>query len=202
MSNYNEIVRNWRANWKTKSKYLSIKGCTTIDEVLEIAVKKAHSPSVARALKLDGLKTIKPRKEAEEYLINEIKDKINKTLSELEYDLWVEKICERIRTIYRNYNILDYTYGNAQKLFNMTIKYIFSSDNVDPHLPIFKVAHIPIDGIIMKIINKKLNVRKMPKAWSKTDEYKDIKDYQIEYRNALPENYTPLLWECENWENN
>ncbi len=104
--------------------------------------------------------------------------------------------------IYRNYNILDYTYGNAQKLFNMTIKYIFSADNIDPHLSIFKVAHIPIDGIIMKIINKKLNVRKMPKAWSKTDEYKDIKDYQIEYQNALPENYTPLLWECENWKNN
>ncbi len=99
MSNYNEIVSNWRTNWKTKTKHLSIKGCTTIDEVLKIAVKKAHSPSVARALKLDGLKTTKPRKEAEEYLIKEIKNKMNKTRSELEYDLWAEKICEKIRYI-------------------------------------------------------------------------------------------------------
>lgn len=81
----------------------------------------------------------------------------------------------------------------------MTIKYILSADNIDPTLHIFEVAYIPIDGVIMKIAKKKLNVNPMPLAWSKTDDFDDIASYEEHLRIAMPVGYCPLMWECENW---
>jgi hypothetical protein len=81
----------------------------------------------------------------------------------------------------------------------MTIKYILSADNIDPSLPIFEIAYIPIDGVIMKIAKKELNVTPMPKAWSKTDDFDDISSYEKRLRDAMPEGYCSLMWECENW---
>ncbi len=202
MKNYINTINTWRKSWSTKTKPLSITGCLTIEETVDEAVKKAHSPSVLRVLKTNGISTERPRKEAASYLTSEILTMISRTsFTNDEYDDWVRKVCTRIRDIYRSYNLEDYTFGNAQKYFNMTIKYIFSADNIDPNLPIFKVAHIPVDGVIMNIAKEKLGVNKLNTYWSKTDNIKDIIDYQNRFRESLPEDYFPLLWECQNWAN-
>lgn len=199
---YINSINEWRRSWKTKTKYLSIVGCASEDEAIELAVKKAHSPSVARALKTNGRSTTRPRNAAGRFLAAEITAKLHKeTFTVEEYDSWASEVCTEIRRIYREFHIDDYTFGNAQKLFNMAVKYVLSADNIDPALPIFKVAHIPIDGVIMKISKKKLSLRPMPTAWSKTDNLEDIISYQRRFRDALPDTYFPLLWECENWSN-
>lgn len=205
---YLSIVSNWRKTWSTKSKLLSIKGCTTEEEVIKVAIDKAHQPSVQRALKLEedcstkkDCSTKIPRQKAKEYLLKEIPGILHETnITFADYEKWAEKVCTEIRKIYREDNgIKDYTFGNAQKLLSMTVKYILSAENIDPTLPIFDVAYIPIDGKIMKIAKKKLKVKSMPESWSKTDNFKDIADYEKRLRKDLPSGYSLVMWEIENW---
>ena len=200
MTSHISSINEWRRTWRTKTKYLSITGCTSPEEVVKIAIHKAHSPSVLRALDTDGKSTNRPRAEVASFLKNKILEALTKTFTFEEYDEWSGSIIVKIRDIYRNkYGFGDYTYGNAQKLFNMTMKYIFSAESIDPNLPIFEVAHIPIDRVIMNIAKKKLSVDTMPTAWSKTDDWDSIISYQRRLRAALPSNCPPMVWECQNW---
>lgn len=198
---YLDIISNWRKTWCTKSKHLSIMGCATEKETINLAIDKAHQPSVQRGLKLEnGQSTKAPRQEVKKYLSEEIIGILHKEDFTFEdYNNWAEKVCEKIRKSYRDHGITDYTYGNAQKLLSMTIKYVLSADNIDCTLHIFEIAYIPIDGVIMKIAKKELNVKPMPNAWSKTDNFADISTYEDRLRNAMPVGYCPLMWECENW---
>ena len=198
---YLSIISNWRKTWSTKSKHLSITKCTTEEESISLAIDKAHQPSVQRALTLaDGCSTQSPRQEVKNYLLEEIPNILHQeSLTFDSYTAWANRVCTKIRETYQNHGITDYTYGNAQKLLSMTIKYILSADNIDPSLPIFEIAYIPIDGVIMKIAKKELNVTPMPKAWSKTDDFDDISSYEKRLRDAMPEGYCSLMWECENW---
>lgn len=103
-----------------------------------------------------------------------------------------------------------YTYGNGQKLVNMAIKYVLSSDIIQYDHPVFKYCHIPVDGIIQAVAKKKLNVGflhqdgKEPKeysSWSKNNSRNDFLDYQERMRKAVQEKnyYSPLIWEIQNW---
>ncbi len=200
MTSHISSISEWRRTWRTKTKSLSITGCTSLEEVVKVAIHKAHSPSVLRALDTDGKSTKRPRAEVAHFLKDEILNVLTETFTFEEYDDWSGDIIEKIRDIYRNkYGFSDYTYGNAQKLFNMTMKYILSADTVDPNLPIFEVAHIPVDRVIMDVAKKKLSVTAMPTAWSKTDDWESILSYQRRLRAALPTNYPPMVWECQNW---
>ena len=199
---YVDAIQEWRKKWRTKTRYLSICGCRSMGEAVHTAIHKAHESSVKHALHAAGRSTARPRAAAKEYLAAEIMEKLQKeAFDREEYDNWSKTVCERVRQIYRDHAFEDYTYGNAQKLLNMSIKYTLSADNIDPALSIFEVAHIPIDSVIMKIAKKKLGVSPMPSAWSKTDNMEDILSYEKRFREALPEGYTPLRWECENWKN-
>ena len=201
MTSHISIINQWRRTWKTKTKRLSITGCTSAEEVVELAIHKAHSPSVLRALECNGRSTKNAREEVARFLKSEVLNGLTKSFTFDEYDAWASTVIEKIRDTYRNkHGFEDYTYGNAQKLFNMTIKYVLSADNIDANLPIFEVAHIPVDRVIMGAAKEKLSVRPMPEAWSKTDNLQDILSYQRRLRDALPQNCPPLVWECENWE--
>ena len=200
MTEHISIINKWRSTWRTKTKALSITGCTSLEEVVKVAIHKAHSPSVLRALDTNGKSTKKARKEVAHFLENVVLNALTQSFTFDEYDAWAGEVIEKIRDIYRNkYGFDDYTYGNAQKLFNMTIKYILSADNIDPNLPIFEVAHIPVDRVIMTVARKKLSVRPMPTAWSKTDDWGSILSYQRRLREALPTDCPPIVWECQNW---
>ena len=201
LTSHISTINEWRRTWKTKTKRLSITGCTSVEEVVKLAIHKAHSPSVLRALDADGKSTKNAREEVARFLKDEILNALTKPFTFDEYDAWAGTVTKKIRAIYRNkHGFGDYTYGNAQKLFNMTIKYILSADNIDPNLPIFEVAHIPVDRVIMSVAKKKLSITPMTTAWSKTDDWESILSYQRRLRAALPSNYPPMVWECENWQ--
>lgn len=193
-------INNWRRNWATTGgRKLSIVGCDTEEEVISKAIDKAHAPSVLRALKTGGNPTALPRAKVKELLINELPKALHASMSRIDFDNWNAELCEKIKDIYHNSNIIDYTLGNAQKLLNMTIKYIFSSDIINPELDFFKVTHIPIDRIIMKAAKKKLGVTPLAKAWSATDDKTELLDYQSRLRDSLSSDAFPLLWEIKNW---
>ena len=192
-------INDWRNSWSsTGGRKLSIVGCGTEEEVISNAIDKAHAPSVLRALKTGDISTKAPRAEVKELLINELSKALYASMSQKEFDNWNAHLCEKIKGIYHKYKITDYTLGNAQKLLNMTIKYIFSSDIINPDLDFFKIAHIPIDRIIMKAATKKLGVAPLEKAWSATDDMTELLDFQSKLRDSLSDEF-PLLWEIKNW---
>ena len=198
------IIEKFRANWQTATKYLSLRDMTSIDEVVITSINRAHKPSVQRGLKLGkGQSTTKPRQEVAEYLAEKIKAQLeNNSITADKFDAWVAESCITIRSIYRKYGIEDYTLGNAQKLFNMTIKYILSSDIIDYNIKLFEVCHLPIDSVIMKQANSLLGVKPMNHSWSNTDVWDDILTYQKAIRVAIKNTATPyaIFWEIENWQ--
>lgn len=194
-------INNWRRNWATTGgRKLSIVGCDTEEEVISKAIDKAHAPSVLRALKTGGNPTALPRAEVKELLINELPKALHASMSRIDFDNWNADLCEKIKGIYyHKYKMTDYTIGNAQKLLNMAIKYTLSANIIDPDLDFFKIAHIPVDRIIMKVATKKLGVAPLEKAWSATDDMTELLDYQSRLRDSLSSDEFPLLWEIKNW---
>ncbi len=138
-----------------------------------------------------------------------------------EFDKWHSTLCEEIKNKYSNVNSENtlFTYGNAQKWVNMTIKYICILDllnhNHDYHDNIEKYMkhfHVPVDSYIIEatwkdtqikipVKNKnkdrgKYNSEKV-KTWSKWEKT-DYTDFQDSLKIILG-NKKPLEWEAETW---
>lgn len=205
----NQEIKNWRDSWKTKKakKLLSIKGISNQDDIIKESIKRAYAPSVKNtALKQGkyGAKNLqKIRKICEPEILNYFKNLLN--LSKVDdnaFSKWEKDLADKIRNIYLENNINLYTYGNAQKWINMTIKYMFSSDNSNPNDMLYQVCYLPIDRIIQDKAYKELGVKRLPVAWSKCDDWKEIKSYQKIIKDAIIKktNYkTRLWWECNAW---
>ena len=142
---------------------------------------------------------------------------INNIKNQDEFDTWHKGICDKIikkskkiekikETNEGKEEKIHFTYGQAQKWVNMTIKYLYilnehTFDNV------FDFLHIPVDNYIFKVAKEKLGIDAPTNAWSRWDNYKEYKDYQKAIRKKLKEKIReksdidtpPLLWEFKNW---
>ena len=200
-------ISNWRTNWTTSSgtKPLSIQNAQGMNELISLAIDRAHAPSVIRALSTGGKSTKIAKENAKKYLMPRMIKLFMQPITampQVKYDAFAKEACEKIKECYHKEGIIDYTLGNAQKLLNMTVKYILSSSLVDPTWPVWDVVHIPIDARIMVRAKKKLGVYPMPKAWSKTDDWTSIQKYQTALRTAVGQavpNKCSMEWEVENW---
>ena len=131
---------------------------------------------------------------------------INNINNQDEFDTWHHGLCDNIiekcKKIEKYKNTdegteekIQFTYGQAQKWVNMTIKYLYilndhTFDNV------FDFLHIPVDNYILDIANKNFGIDKPKKPWSKWDE-KQYRNYQNEIKSKIK--IAPLLWEFDNW---
>lgn len=200
-------VRKLREEWKSSGgKPLSLDQRGIKAEIEKNAVKCSRGPSIIRALRYPEKMTKKEKDEvfdkAKEYLAEELHKLLqSKTISETEFDGWAKETASKIRDIYRStpYEVKDFTYGNAQKLINMAIKYLLSSSSIDKNHPLFKVAHIPVDGIIQSKLGVKIDTTNH--SWSQCDDWKVFKEYQKVIRKLSKEKgyYSPLICEIDNW---
>ena len=126
--------------------------------------------------------------------------------SQKEFDTWHHGLCDNIiekckkiekykKTEEGKEEKIQFTYGQAQKWVNMTIKYLYilndhTFDNV------FDFLHIPVDNYILDIANKNFGIDKPKKPWSKWDE-EQYRNYQNEIKSKIK--IAPLLWEFDNW---
>ena len=108
--------------------------------------------------------------------------------TQLEFDKWHKKSCEDLIVVFREQK---FTYGQAQKWINMTLKYISMIDyNCIEN--IYEYCHIPIDNYIIRATNKKLSV-----AWSRLENYNEYLDYQNWFRKEY--DGIPLDIEFKMW---
>ncbi len=127
------------------------------------------------------------------------------------YNDWAEETTMGVRAIYRNAGVNDYTVGNAQKLVNVAMKFVMSSNRFRGDNLVFFYCHFPVDARIQNTIKSQLGVHLLHQngqprygnsSWSKNDNWADFLDYQARVREAVLRfgYYSPMVWEATHWE--
>ena len=117
--------------------------------------------------------------------------------SQEEFDEWHFILSKNIRKKYLENNI-SFTYGQAQKWINMTIKYLYILE-AQTFDEVFGFLHIPIDNYILAAVNKQFGIKYPDIPWSRWDDYFNIYlDFQNKIRSKVTD-IEPLRWEFRNW---
>ncbi|MBO4499732.1 MAG: hypothetical protein J5732_05710 [Bacteroidaceae bacterium] len=113
-----------------------------------------------------------------------------------DYDKWHENLCKEIVKE-------RYTYGQAQKWVNMTMKYLLVI-KYEPVEAIIEKLHIPLDSIIIKkALDSKHPLVKVETlgdgfSWSRISDYNRYMKIQKDFKSNL-NNEIPILWEFDTW---
>ena len=108
-------------------------------------------------------------------------------------------------------NINSFTIGNAQKLINMTYKYLITFGIIDYNNPNLNKLHCPIDAHIIELMIDDLNIFSVLDCdnhevylknimWSKINDYNIYKNLQEQLRIKINEG-SLIEWEFNNWKN-
>lgn len=185
-------------------KFLKFSYFGDLSNPIHAASKRAYR-DMNRTIRFNELSTDEIRLELREKVNNVFENEIKKLIgnnitNQKEFDAWHCDVCKTIKSFYLNEGI-EFTYGQAQKWINMTIKYlyilkVYSFDNV------LKYLHIPVDNYIFDAVEKELEIDRPKEAWSRWDNDEEYKDYQKNIRKELKrKKFVPLRWEFENWLN-
>lgn len=130
-------------------------------------------------------------------------------------------ICKSINDNKPEDAIGTFSFGNAQKLINMTVKHIYSICYYNPELRTkFEFCHCPLDGIMLDIVWKKVDAARK-KALGKNfrapwgceglsddgsqPELKSFPDRYVAFQNVVKElaekeHIYPIEYDYKNWE--
>jgi hypothetical protein len=122
-------------------------------------------------------------------------------VSQKSFDAWHRLSCTEIREHYREGGFGLFTYGQAQKWVNMSLKYVFAlgEARLAGYLPYYGFAHIPIDNVFVAAA-KAVGGPALPMPWSRLDDYAAYFDLQQCYR-AMFAPSAPLAAEFRLWLN-
>ena len=176
-----------------------------INDVYFNAGMEAYRAAMKRAIHFYGLPQRERsalREQSCRYLAEAFANLFN--LNNMDFDIftdWANNTATYIRSIYRNAGVNDYTYGNAQKLINVALKFVMSSNIVNYHHRVFQYCHFPVDGIIQKIIRRRFGARQLNTCWSKNDDWDEFVEYQRCVRTEVLNEgyYSPMVWEATHW---
>ena len=218
----NQIIEQFRRSWTidgSAGDYQPIPNhIKDLKDIIKYAVEKAYLPSMRRAISIHS-----DNETPEEYKQIENSKKLARGKCEmilqdellklftchnlyntLESFLDFEKeVTEHIRRVFtEEFDISNYTYGNAQKWLTIAIKYALSSSNLSSSYDdLFLVVAAPIDSIVIKRAYKMFKVKKPSTSWSNIDDFKTIKDFEISLKDKASTNgfVSPLIWEILTW---
>lgn len=123
------------------------------------------------------------------------RDIADKDHTQLSYDRWHRAICEEILHTYRQVGI-EFHIGQSQKWVNMAMKYLCVLN--DPATwAVYPYLHVPIDQYIYQAAEQELQIKPIPAAWSRIDDYEDYYAYQMAIRSAVI--VSPMEWEFSAW---
>ena len=211
-------ISSFKANWRStggRSLYVAfLDKYDTLEEVYYHAGDEAYRASINNRWKLFYIpqhQIDELREQSIRYLAGQFAVLFQmREMSVQIFNQWAYETATRIRQIYRNAGVNHYNYGHAQKLINVAMKFVLSSNLVDYHNEIFKVCQFPVDGRIQNTIKSNLGVHLLKQngvqrygnsSWSKNDNWDDFVDYQERVRMATDQYgyYSPLIWEATHW---
>lgn len=199
----------WTTQSKKKKLSYAVRGLEKNKNVFDNIGLDAYFPSVNRAIDfrnpyINKAKRKKLKQEAAAYLSKEIKKIYSQNISSYhDFDAWITKAIDYVRGLYRRAGVTSYTIGNAQKLINMSIKFLLSSPSIKEDNGLFKYCHLPIDRIIQnKLFNdEELKIEKLNNPrWGELDDINVYMNYQKEVREKLNGYYSPLICEIAHWQ--
>lgn len=191
---------------------------TNLSEAIEYAINKAYSDMQLRTIK-GHRKEIK--EESTKALQKQLKNLFNKhPKGDSDFDTWHGEACnaflEAFNKAANNYSVTQQKYGKAQKIVNMSLKYLYCifycnknnefdnsqtkfNLNKDDVEQIFKSCHMPLDSYTLNWYYKD-NGKENKLAWSSLDEdnYNDIKDEirkRLQTQNVLQAEF--VIWQQE-----
>ena len=202
-----DSIRSFKSNWSSiGGEYVPF--CDkydNLDDVYFNAGMEAYRAAMKRAIKFNNTpQCVRSdlRIESCRYLAERFR--VLFAIIGLDYDSyndWAEETTKHIRSIYRDNGVEDYTIGNAQKLINVALKFVMSSNIVDYRHDVFKYCHFPVDGIIQGVIKRTFRINPLRTCWSKNDSWEEFLNYQTRVREAVLANgyYSPIVWEATHW---
>ena len=197
------------------------------EKCVEAAIMKAYNDATMQGaynalISKDDDKLHEASKNAKNEAARHLYDKINELFNTENKDFgnWHSELCNEIKNKYSDVNSENtlFTYGNAQKWVNMTIKYIcilgLLNDNNDYQDKINNYMddfHVPVDSYIIDKLWGNPNI-KLPSISSNVKRektYTTPSDYVISWSNWTDKNYGDfrekldktynLQWECKAW---
>lgn len=137
-------------------------------------------------------------------------DNLYKKNVEEEYDDTHQKLCEKLCDIVNEADILDadhkFSYGQAQKWVNMTMKYFVLMKNEGSNDRLLSIMHIPVDNYVKDVFKKSFPQdmeKEYDEPWSKWNK-KTYLSFLEKLRRLVKEKSeydTCFDWEYYNWIN-
>lgn len=215
--------------------YFGITMESKYDEVLKAVIQKAYSDATQQGaynalFEKDDKNASDNTTKAKNQCIEELKEKLTQLTvfqSQKAYDDWHKELCQSFVEFFKkNLGIEEYfTYGNAQKWVNMTMKYLLllcdilnkESDLMKKVESLSTYVHVPVDSYIIEEVwkNETVTLPLKPKCrgrngfkyasekvvpWSKWNETQ-YDEFQKSLRKYIVEqNYeNPIQWENKEW---
>lgn len=192
------------------------------DDVL-LAVRKAYADMSVRSIKGFGKVNDKDKRELRENFAEKFIEtfcKAEAPLTQEAFDARHQEVCEdflrELNKLCDKYNLKKQHYGKAQKIVNMTFKYLYLFEKNEPIQPFFALCHMALDSNIcgyLKDAFKKHGMKKnlFEMSWSNLDvgQYKEMqkeirdycKKYSSDYADAADEDVKlPFYAEALIWE--
>lgn len=129
--------------------------------------------------------------------------------SNADFDSWHKNECRKIQDtmnkVVKGEKLLkeDFTFGQAQKWVNMTLKYLWLLDMLPEGISETDL-HVPIDSFILKALEKNISdishkdgtYKYKKEAWSRMEEYENYKCLQDKIKEVAK---NPIDWESKAW---
>lgn len=115
------------------------------------------------------------------------------------FDDWHKSVCDRVSEIFKEHTGIILPFGKAQKLVNISFKYVYCLDDADLYSSKFQLCHMALDSIVLKWYAQSKIGKVSASNWSSI-EYSDYIDIQIDIRKYCEEEKTfPLIKEFDVW---
>ena len=160
---------------KTSDKYLlwtyfGIDGTEDLEKIIAVAMEKAYLDATRQGSFNTRVRSEDRERIPKSSALNTLSELIQNTNTEDSYSQWHSIVCDRLVEIYghiltsSNNPAPAFTYGNAQKLVNMTIKDLYVIAKASPKDSVFNKwynehllrheseFHIPIDNYVLQYL--------------------------------------------------
>ena len=182
---------------------------TKFEDVL-LAVRKAYADMSARTIKGFGDVSAEKKKELRKNFANKFIEtfcKAEAPLTQEAFDERHQEVCDdflvRLNALCVKHNLKEQHYGKAQKIVNMTFKYLYLFEKNEPIQLLFAFCHMPLDSNIFEYLKKKfkshgLNAKLFETAWSKLDagQFREIQTAIRKYCQEYSSDYADAADEC------
>lgn len=124
-----------------------------------------------------------------------------KVADQAAFDARHRAACFELGSTYAAAGFAEFRVGQAQKWLNMALKYalVFGEERLPGYAPVFGLAHIPIDNIILGRL-RQYGVPRLGTAWSRVGSYEVYMGIQQWVRTAFSGS-APLAVEFDLWLN-